>query len=271
MDLIRNKYYIIRTGDFATNANKKLIYILLSLLLCIHDGIENKNIEYLTIMAYSSIIWSVVELVLNMQKVRIIKPMKIYWNNSSRLVGKYTGICLQGAQEGGAVTIIGLYFGDRIYSSFYKLLYHILIGYMVWNMAGKETNNKVLSKRQINTPGSLALMSGATIFNTWIIVIYPQHFNRELGMFLSMVYISSIWTVVSYYKDFRRVEVHLYQHRSNLGREYVRKLDTFLDALLILGYDVMFEIGMAYITFYNIVLILHSQVMATIHNIPIYK
>ena len=136
---------------------------------------------------------------------------------------------------------------------------------------GKETNNKVLSKRQINTPGSLALMSGATIFNTWILINYPQHFYREMGMFLSMVYISGIWTVVSYYKDFRRVEVQLYQHRCNIGREYVRKLDTFLDAFFILGYDVVFEIGMAYITFYNIVLMLHSQVMTTIQNIPIYK
>ena len=271
MDLIRNKYYIIRTGDFATNANKKLIYILLSLLLCLHDGIENKNIEYLAIMAYSSIIWSIVEFVLNVQRVRIIKPMKIYWNNSSLVVDKYMGICLQGAQEGGAVTIIGLYFGDRMYSLFYNLIYHVLIGYMVWNMAGKETNNKVLSKRQINTPGSLALMSGATIFNTWILINYPQHFYREMGMFLSMVYISGIWTVVSYYKDFRRVEVQLYQHRCNLGREYVRKLDTFLDAFFILGYDVVFEIGMAYITFYNIVLMLHSQVMTRIQNIPIYK
>ena len=36
-NLLYNKYYIIRTGDFATNANKKIIYITLGLGLCFHD------------------------------------------------------------------------------------------------------------------------------------------------------------------------------------------------------------------------------------------
>ena len=147
-------------------------------------------------MLGSSIIWTIIELFLNEQKVRIIKPMKITWNKQTTILNKYVGISLQGIQEGGVVTIIGLYFGDRFYSKFYQCFYQLLIFYMVANMLKKKSNTKTLSKRQINTPASLFLMSSATIFNTWIIINNPSHFYRELNMFVSMVYISSIWTII---------------------------------------------------------------------------
>ena len=83
----------------------------------------------------------------------------ITWNNQTTILNKYVGISLQGVQEGGVVTIIGLYFGDRFYSLFYQCFYHALICYMVINILNKKSNTKILSKRQINTPGSLCLMS----------------------------------------------------------------------------------------------------------------
>jgi hypothetical protein len=258
MNLITDKYYIIRTGDFATNANKKITYISLSCLLCLHDSIINQNIEFFAVMIGSSIIWTLIELFLNEQKIRIIKPMKITWNNQTTVLNKYVGISLQGVQEGGVVTIIGLYFGDRFYSLFYQCFYHVLICYMVINILNKKSNTKILSKRQINTPGSLCLMSSAVIFNTWILVNNPSHFYREINMFISMVYICSIWTVISYYKEFRKVEVHLYNNN-----KYTSKPDNLIDAFLILGYDVVFEIGIAYITFYNMFIIPFNNLIET--------
>ena len=257
MNLMTEKYYIIRTGDFATDANKKIIYILLSCLLCLHDSIVNKNMEYFAVMAGSSIIWTIIELFLNEQKIRIIKPMKITWNKQTTILNKYVGISLQGMQEGGVVTIIGLYFGDRFYSVFYQCFYHLLIFYMVANIIKKKSNTKTLSKRQINTPASLCLMSSATFFNVWVIVNNPSHFYRELNMFLSMVYISGIWTIVSYYKEFRKVEVCLYN-----DDKYIKQ-DNLMDAFLILGYDVVFEIGIAYITFYNMFIIPYNNYVET--------
>ena len=94
-------------------------------------------------MIGSSIIWTAIELFLNVQKIRTIKPMKIMWNNQSKNLNKYAGICLQGMQEGGVVTIIGLYFGDRFYSGFYQCFYHLLITYMVVNMIRKKSNTKL--------------------------------------------------------------------------------------------------------------------------------
>ena len=247
MDVMYNKYYIIRKGDFATNANKKIIYIFLGLGLCIHDYYVNNKNEYFRLMVGSSILWTCIELFLNEQQIRIIKPMKLYYQEKSYNLNKYVGITLQGIQEGGVVTIIGLYFGDRFYSIFYQFLYHLLIGYMVSNMVSKESNTKVLSKRQINTWLSLLIMSSATLWNGVILYYRPQHITRVFNMFLSMIYISGIWTYISYYKGFRQVEVCI-----NENNYYYTKGENWVDAFFILGYDVIFEIGIAYITFYNL-------------------
>ena len=40
---------------------------------------------------------------------------------------------------------------------------------------------------------------------------------------------------------------------------YTCKSDNLLDAFLILGYDVVFEIGIAYITFYNIFIVSYNN------------
>lgn len=246
-DVLYNKYYIIRTGDFATNANKKIIYIFLGLGLCFHDYNVNNNNEYFQLMLGSSILWTCIELFLNEQQIRIIKPMKLYYREKSFVLNKYIGISLQGIQEGGVVTIIGLYFGDRFYTLYYQVLYHILIGYMVSNMVSKESNTKILSKRQINTFSSLLIMTSSTLWNGIIIYYRPHHIMRVFKMFLSMIYISSIWTYISYYKGFRQVEVHIKENN-----HYYIKGKNWIDPFFILGYDVIFEIGIAYITFFNL-------------------
>jgi len=52
MDLIQNKYHIIRIGDFATNGNTKLLYGVFACILCIDDYISNNSSsDCLTIMA----------------------------------------------------------------------------------------------------------------------------------------------------------------------------------------------------------------------------
>jgi hypothetical protein len=67
-----NKYYIIRTGDFAVNGNKKMIYSMLSVLLCIDDYYTNQSYDCFSIMIGSSFVWAIVELLLHVSNTRII-------------------------------------------------------------------------------------------------------------------------------------------------------------------------------------------------------
>ena len=241
-----NKYFIIRTGDFATNGNKKILYSIFALLLCVDDYYTNHSYDCFNIMIGSSFVWTIVELILNVSNTRNIKQMFISWTNCHIEGPKDLGICLQGIQEGGVVSTFGLYFGDRLFNYKYAWLYHAFLIYMVINMSYKQTNNKILSKRQINTKSSLLLMSSMTVYNGISMYNYPQHMFRGLMMCVSMFYMSTIWTIVSYYKGFRKVEVHEYKNT-----QYIVKPNNYTDVFCILGYDIIFEICIAYLTFFN--------------------
>ena len=245
-NIINNKYYIIRTGDFAINGNKKLLYSLFGLLLCVDDYYTNNSYDCFSIMIGSSVSWAIIELLLHISNTRKIKPMFISYSNQQIEIPKYVGVCLQGIQEGGVVSTFGLYFGDRLLNYKYAILYHLFLIYMVINMHNKQTNNQILSKRQINTKFSSVLMGGVVVYNGISLYNHPEHMARELMMCASMFYMSTIWTVVSYYKGFRKIEVQEYKNS-----QYIVKPNRIIDAFYILGYDVVFEICIAYLTFYN--------------------
>ena len=59
--------------------------------------------------------------------------IQIYYYNQNEhtAVPHYLGLFLQGFQEGGVITTIGLYFGDRIFSYNHMVGLHILISFIV--------------------------------------------------------------------------------------------------------------------------------------------
>lgn len=50
-DIINNKYYIVRNGDFATNGNTKIIYSLLAIILSLFDYYINNSFDSIKILA----------------------------------------------------------------------------------------------------------------------------------------------------------------------------------------------------------------------------
>ena len=80
--------------------------------------------------------------------------------------------------------------------------------------------------------------------------MYPDHFLRQMKMLFTMIYVSAFWTFIVWYKGFRTVEVYI---KNEQDQEIIQKKNDF-NALFILSYDVIFEIGMAYIFFYNILI-----------------
>ena len=253
--MFRSKCYIIRKGDFAIDANKKIFYTMFSLVMCIEDYIRRNSTECFAIMLGSTLIWTAIETYLHISNTRVMKPMYITFINDSKYeIPKSMALCLQGSQEGGVVTTFGLFFGDRIYDFSYMCLFHLFLGYIMLNLISKESlpqRARVSSKRQIDTPGSLGIMGSITAYNGYMLYRHPQHLQRQLQMFLAMIYVCSVWTIISYYKNFRGVEIEI---MGKNGRYYTKRR-TILDAFLILGYDVIFEIGIAYITFYNLFII----------------
>jgi hypothetical protein len=257
MQILDNKYYIVRRGDFATCGNSKILYGFFSLLLCLEEYITTYSTSCIQILIGSTIVWSIIEFYLHLSNTRIIKPMYIEFTGNKWQLNKHVGIILQGFQEGGFITTIGMYFGDRLFMLNYMIMFHILIiiiiMHIVFNNSNSNSNSngdnvKKASMRQINTTSSISLMSTVTIYNGITLYNNPSHIFRQLAMFFIMVYISSIWTIVAWYNNNRTVEIFV----KNNYNEYNKKTVTNLDSFYVLSYDVIFEIGIAYMFFYNL-------------------
>jgi len=245
--MFTTQYYIIRKGDFATDGNKKIYYSLFSICLCLEEYITTRSTDCFYIMMGSTFVWTVIESILHTTKTRVIKPMYITdAYRKKHLIPKPIGIFLQGFQEGGVVTTFGLYFGDRLNNTTYLIAFHLFIAYIIRNMNSKQNISKIASKRQINTIGSLCAMGTITLHNAVTLYRYPEHVQRQFNMFFVMTYVCSIWTYIAYKKGFRTVETHIHTKDG-----IMIKSGDHIDALFILGYDVIVEISIAYLTFFN--------------------
>ena len=263
MNLLTNRYYIIRKGNFATNGNLKILYGLVPLFLSYHDFITTNSTDCILILSVSTAIWTATEALLHLTNTRIIKPMCVYIHNKTIVLPTYASVFLQGSQEGGFITTLGLYYGDRMHN-FQDMLYlHIFLGVIAVNVLTTTHPNmdKISSKRLVNSKGSLLFIGSITGFNTIMLFIHPEHFYRQLRMFFTMIYVSSIWTLCAWYKGFRTTIVQIknedYDVNAIVGsgsslQEYFIKRVNLFDTLCILGYDILFEIGIAYMFFYNI-------------------
>jgi len=268
MLLLDKQYFIIRKGDFATNGNTKIIYCFFSSMLCVDDYINRNSSDCFNILIGSTIIWSFVEFCLHISKTRDIKPMQLSLYSKQIQLPQFIGIILQGFQEGGFITTLGLYYGDRIHQTYYQIHMHIFILMVIANLFFKSNIIKS-SKRQINTKGSLGFIGIVTLYNMQKIYYYPSHNTRQAYMFAVMVYICSFWTFFAWVFKFRQVEVYTKKYIENIennknieDNEYPYNVlqpynnhGTRLETFSVLAYDVIFEIGIAYLTFYNLFIV----------------
>jgi hypothetical protein len=259
MLLFDKQYYIIRKGDFATNGNTKIIYCMFSSILCIDDYINRNSYDCFFILGSSTIIWSCIEFYLHISKARVIKPMNISFNNNQIQLSTPVGILLQGCQEGGVITTLGLYYGDRIHEPFYLVHMHIFIFVIISHMFFKSNVSKS-SKRQVNTVSSVSYISTVTLYNIHHYWYYPEHQLRQTYMFATMIYICSFWTFFAWLFKFRQVEVHTKnknriddtEYPYNIVQKYNIHPATNMESFCVLAYDIIFEIGFAYVFFYNL-------------------
>ena len=263
MNIIHNKYHIVRYGDFATNGNAKFFYGIFAGTLCFDDYRTRGSTDCVVIAAGASLIWTAVEIYLHTSGTRIIKPMFLGLRNNPNmkiLLPTAAGALIQGVQEGGVVTAVGLYYGDRIRDAAVFARLHLFIAVIVANVWMRDTKagaNTIASKRQVNTTGSMALIGAATAYDLTMLWKHPEHAYRQLAMLSVMVYVCAWWSLVAWYRGFRTVEIHVKRDsRENTdGEEYLVKPTTTFDIMMVLGYDVLFEVGAAYLVFYNLFVI----------------
>ena len=74
------------------------------------------------------------------------------------------------------------------------------------------------SERQVNTPTSLLFIGSILFYDIITLYRYPEHIQRQLNMFYVLIYISLIWTSITWYKGFRGVKIHIKNPKYNIER-----------------------------------------------------
>ena len=241
------EYYIVRYGNFATNGNIKLMYGLLSVALSIDDYWSEGSVDCFRILIGSTTIWTIVEHYLHKSGTRVIKPMQIHICGTRYNVPIYGSLVIQGLQEGGLITTLGLYFGDRIDDPASIILFHMFLLLSIISVCAQK-NLVRSSRRMVNTRASLTFIFSITAWDLYSsICLYRDHLTRQIRMFAVMVYFSAWWTCATWWIGSRQVEVR--DNSTNQGDIIIKSA---VDTFMVLSYDVIFEIGFAYLIFYNL-------------------
>jgi ABC-type molybdate transport system substrate-binding protein len=117
------------------------------------------------------------------------------------------------------------------------------------NIFNKTTSSVENSRRQVNTAGSLLAMTGVSAFNIHTMYFNPEHICRQICMLAVMIYLSTWWTLAVWYRGFREVAVD-----DNVYSDIIVKKASRHDTAMVLAYDVIFEIGIAYLSFYSLLI-----------------
>lgn len=240
----RKEYYIIRYGNFATNGNIKIMYGMLSLCLGLGDYVTRGSMDCFTILIGSTSVWTIVEMQLHLSNTRVIKPMSIKIKECEYVVPLYISLIVQGLQEGGLITTLGLYFGDRLEENTSIIIFHVFLLFSLINVCAQKSL-PISSRRMVNTNTSMGFIGLITVYDVYTLsTIDKENYYRQLRMLFVMIYFSAWWTCATWWIGSRGVET-IDPNKKNIV------IKSSMNTFMVLSYDVVFEIGFAYLLFYN--------------------
>lgn len=233
--MFENILFIIRNGDFGTDYFSKLLFLIFSLIVCFYDFKKNNRKDYFFIFLIGTFIWFLVEFSVQALGIRVTEafmfglPLPIF-----------IAALLRGAAEGGFIILFGVFFADRLNKKWiltFLILCVLVFSLTLLTQQGVSTNGEVASRRDLLNTGGLVYMSLMIIFDIfWLSKTTSKIRKRAIYSLLAMIIFTGAWTLGEYLAGTRWIELG-----SVLAPSYLQFIG--------LSYDVIVEIGLAYIPF----------------------
>ncbi len=238
-----NDVYMVRAFGTGTGFGPQVLLVLVALVLTGWDCRRHRRWDYGWVLLVGSLVWTAVELTLQLSGTRIMPERTLLGISLPRLVS----VPLQGAAEGGAIAVIGLFLGDgwrqrgACAAAIGWLV--VLCGLSVLPLllhAG--TVREVTSRRSIL--GASSVLSCLVLVGTDVALWcrWPALRSRAAAMWSALVLLGTSWTVAAYLGGGRWIEV-----AGPVPGTYTRA--ALAGQALGLGYDVVIEIACAYVAF----------------------
>jgi hypothetical protein len=199
------------------------------------DWKKNKRKDYFYVFLIGTIIWFSVEFSVQSLGIRVTDAYMYGLH-----LPIFVAALLRGAAEGGFIILFGLFFADRMNRKWITV-FLILCGVTLYITLSAQQNmpptGEVASRRDLLNTGGLVYMSMMILFDIfWLAKAKIKVRNRALPALLVMIIFTGIWTLGEYLAKTRWIELG-----SSLAPGYLQFLG--------LSYDVIVEIGLAYLPF----------------------
>jgi len=238
---------MIRGSDFGTNFEVKLFMSIAAILICIYDWKKKERLDYFFVFITGTIIWSTVELVLQLSGTRII-PHKMMFGIPIPL---FLSIPLQGISEGSAVAIYGLFGADNIIDEETRtqalIIFAVLMGglFTYWIYTSHAifpyVGLFVPSRRDMFTVASIIFLGIMMAIDTYFFIkAKPEPRKRAFYLAIVMITFATTWTLAEWIAGGRWIEVGSYP--------FLSRAPPFIE-FSALAWDVIVEISLAYVPY----------------------
>ncbi len=244
--MVIESIFMIRGGSFGTNWNTKLFLSIIIVILVIYDWKKNERLDYFWIFLFGTIIWSLVEVSLQIGGTRIIQAKYLFGIE----IPLWISAPLQGISEGSAVAVLGTFGADKIRDEETRkssiIIFVVILLVLVFSTLRDSVKFPfvglfVPSIRDMFPIIAVIFMSLMIVINI-IFFIRAEPEQRKRGFYLLFVMLTfiSVWTLSEWLAGTRWIEVGLYPFLSRAPP---------LIEFGALAYDVVVEIVLAYVPY----------------------
>jgi hypothetical protein len=238
-----NSLYMVRDFGTGTGFGPQVGLLILALALTGWDCWRRRRGDYGWVLLAGSLTWTAVELALQLAGMRVMPDRTLLGISLPLLVSAP----LQGAAEGGAIAVLGLFVGDRLLcrdtrtAAIGGLLGLCALAVVPILLYG-ETVREVTSRRDILAVPSILFCSALLATDVVLWLRWPVWRRRAVAMWTALLAIGTAWTIAALAAGGRWIEV-----AGSLPGTYTRA--NVVWQALGLGYDVVVEIACAYVAF----------------------
>jgi hypothetical protein len=235
--------FVTRAFRYGSSFGPQCWLVLVALVLAGWDSYRHRRRDYCWILLVGMATWTAVELGLQLSGIRVMPEHTLLGVSLPLLVS----IPIQGAAEGGALALIGLFVGDRLLNRDTRPLAALALLIVcaivvVPVIQPGDTVREVTSRRNLLAVPSVLFCTFLVGVDVVFWMRWPCFRRRAAAMFAALMAIGTSWTIAAYASGGRWIEVGgsasgTYLHAS--------------PALQVVGlsYDVIVEFALAYVPF----------------------